>query len=232
MPCQDNAAILEEFNTKLKEHTRQAHDGREFVLVDSFQRWLRSPIERGTHAERLLELVAYGNRKEPGIPITGDNFKPGDQCCLLVFCILQMLDHGSLIELFSRRGKVDRLLPLAPDDLLSIFQGAIFQGAKVKDQDLVSKFSTIQHRFRPARFELHSSTDWDENMVIPIYRMNPIKDGGTASLWQIDVPEDFVGESLRDVCSGSRFNTNTDEKPDWVRKRFARCSKISICSKL
>ena len=206
-------ATLDEYNARLASYTRKAESGQQFVLVDSLQDWLRSPVEGGgTHADRLLHGVAYKHRREPGLPIASENLKAGDDCCLLVFCILQVLGRGDLIHAFSRKEKVDRSLPLSLDDLRDIFKTE-----EVHDQALAHRFSELQHRFRPARFELHGGKVWDENMVVPIYRKSEIRSGGTASLWQIDVPEEFIGEKLRDKASGSRLNANTDEQPDWVR---------------
>ena len=217
-------AILEEFKTKLKYYTRQAECGRSFVLVDSLQGWLNSAVEgQGTHADRLLHNVAYKDRPKPGVPISPEKLKSGDGCCLLVFCILQLLGRGDLLHIFSRKEKVDRLLPLSPHDLLQIFKSG-----EVEDLTIASQFYDLQHQFRPARFDLHGRTEWDRDTVVPIYRKNHIKSGATASLWQIDVPEEFVGEKLRDVASGSRFNNNTDDEPDWVRDIAAHFSSLYI----
>ena len=205
--------ILNEFKVKLEGYTRQAACGRYFVLVDSLQNWLRSPAEGGTtYADRLLHGVAYRHRHLPGVPISPDKLIPGNDCCLLVFCILHMLGHGDLIYSFSRREKVDRMLPFSFHDLQDIYRSS-----DIDDPDFVSRFLDLQDRFRPARFDLHNRTAWNEHMVVPICRRNPIKEGATASLWQVDVPEEFVGQKLRDAASGSRFNANTDEEPDWVR---------------
>ena len=222
-----NAGILDEFKAQLDRHTKEANCGRHFVLVDSFQTWLRSPIEEGTHAGRLLHRVAYSNRQEPGLPITTDTFRAGDDCCLLVFCILLVLDRGYLIDKFSEKGKVDRLLPLAPDDIQ-----AVLRSQNEEDTGVVSAFLELQNRFRPARFELHRSNHWDENVVLPIHQKNPIKRGGTASLYQIIVPEEFVGKNLRSVASGSRFNANAnaEEDPDWVRPFSYHCTREETSS--
>ena len=91
-----------------------------------------------------------------------------------------------------------------------------FWAAGIQDQDKPLEFFKLQHRFKPARFELHKRSNWDEDVVIPIYHSNPIKEGGTAELYQIDVPEEFVGWKLRDACAGSRFNAGSEESPDWV----------------
>lgn len=208
----DNAAILKEFTGKLDEYTRKAAGGGDFILVDRLHDWLRSPVGgEGTHADRLLHRVAYSDRNLPGVPLPSDKFKRGHDCCLLVFCILQRIQRGDLIHVFSRKGKVDRLLPIPWHDLEVIAN-------EEHDSDLPSAFFELQHRFRPAKFDLHGSTEWDENMVVPIYEKNAIKAGGTAKLWQIDVPEEFVGQSLRDISSGSRFNAGREENPDWVSR--------------
>ena len=203
-------AIIKQFTGKLDEYTRKSACGQDFILVEKLQGWLRSPLgEEGTYADRLLHRVAYSKRHLPGVPMTPDNFKPGDECCLLVFCILQSIGRGDLINIFSRKGKIDRLLPISRHDLNALVDD-------VDDADLLSKFFELQHRFRPAKFDLHVQTDWNEDMVVPIYRKNLIKEGGTAQLWQIDIPEEFVGQKLRDVSSGSRFNAGSEEDPDWV----------------
>lgn len=210
LPDMDKEAIQEQFISKLNEYTRKAVCGRDFILVDRLQEWLRSPVGgEGTYADRLLHRVAYSNRHKPGPPITSDKFKPGDDCCLLVFSILQKLGRGHLIDVFSRKKKIDKLLPISREDLNAIENDGRHPG-------LSSEFFDLQHCFRPASFDLHDSNDWGEDKVIPIYRKIPIKSGGTAKLWQIDVPEEYVGHALRDIASGSRFNEGSEQDPDWV----------------
>ena len=83
---------------------------------------------------------------------------------------------------------------------------------------LPSRFYELQYLFCPAKFEMHGDDDWGEEVVIPICEKNPIKKGGTAELWQISVPEEFVGPSLRNIASGSRFDNKpgSGKEPDWV----------------
>ncbi len=209
--------ILEEFRGKLELYTQEAICGRKFVLVEKLQNWLRSPWNgKVTPANRLLR-VAYKDRPEFR-PLTDEIFKPGDNCCLLVFCILQLIECESAIEAFCTNQKDDRLLPMRLDTIQ-----ATFRSAHIQDPDAPSKFFELQHRFKPARFELHAIKNWDQDTIIPIVRHNPIKAGGTAKLYQIDVPEEFVGEKLRYVCAGSRFNAASNRSPDWVRYLHA-CS--------
>ena len=209
-------AITQEFEGKLKEYTRTAACGRRFVHVEKLLYWLRSSVEPpveppASHADRLLH-VAYSERPLPGLPIALEKFHPGDDCCLLVFCILHMIDCENKIDVFVRRRKIDKLLPLRWDSVQDIFRAA-----GVEKQDLPSKFYELQYLFCPAKFEMHGDDDWGEEVVIPICIKNSIKKGGTAELWQISVPEEFVGPSLRNIASGSRFDNNgSGKEPDWV----------------
>jgi hypothetical protein len=93
-----------------------------------------------------------------------------------------------------------------------------FHSAEIQDRNKAFQFFDLQHRFKPARFDWQMKGVWDSNTVIPICQKLPIKKGGTAQIYQIDVPEEFVGEKLRSVCAGSRFNAASEESPDWVRR--------------
>ena len=214
LPDMDKEKLQKEFKGKLDEYTREAACGRHFILVDRLQDWLRSPVGgEGTYASRLLHRVAYSDRDKPGVPITTVKFKPGDDCCLLVFSILQQLGRGDLIDLFSKKKKVDKLLPIPRHDLDTIENDGDHPSLS---SEFFDKFFELQHRFRPASFDLHDRNEWGEDKVVPIYRKIPIKAGGTAKLWQIDVPEEYVGDTLKDISSGSRFNAGSEEDPDWV----------------
>ena len=77
-------------------------------------------------------------------------------------------------------------------------------------------------------FDLHARTEWDEDMVVAMYRKNPIKAGGTAKLWQIDMPEEFVGQTLRDISSGCRFNAGSEQVQR--RAQIGRVALLRISS--
>ena len=206
-----------EFEDKLTECTRKAVCGRPFVLVGKLQDWLRSQATPTvTHIERQV-YSAYQSRSRPNLPIELDIFDPGDNCCLLIFCILRTIGHGDLIHFFTEEGKSDGQLPLSPADIESIFRTA-------KASDLAAKFSEKQHQFKPAKFKFQRHANWNQDVVIPIYSKTPINEGGTAHLWLIDVPEEFVEESLRIKSCKSKFNVATpDSDPDWVRTPLQLC---------
>lgn len=221
----DREAINQEFQHKLKVCTKQAACGRPFVLVGRLQDWLRSPVEPGvgvTHAERLLD-VAYHSRMMR-LPISSTQFQPGDDCCLLVFCILQGIGCGAAISHFSQWGNVDKLLPLRQDTV-----DDMFEKAKILDTHLRSSFFEQQYLFCPARFDLRRTQHWGDRRVVPICARNLITSkGGTAKLYQIAVPEEFVGSNLRDL-SGSRFDASSKEgdEPEWVSRQSRTSTDIA-----
>ena len=225
----DREVINQEFQHKVQECTKKAACGRPFVLVGKLQDWLRSPVEPGvktTHAERLLD-VAYPSRASRGLrlPISPHQFQPGDDCCLLVFCILQRIGCGAAISQVSEWGNVDKLLPLRRDAV-----DEMFEKANIMDIHLRSSFFEQQYLFCPARFDLRRTQKWAEERVVPICEKNLITSkGGTAKLYQIAVPEEFVGASLRDLCSGSRFDASKKEEdePEWVSRQSPTSNDIT-----
>ncbi|KAI4110034.1 MAG: hypothetical protein L6R37_000167 [Teloschistes peruensis] len=211
----DHTKDLREFKTKLSECTRTAVCGRSFILLEKFQQWLRSDAT-STNTNLSLQLnAAYRDRAAPGLPIPDHIFEASANCCLLIFCILQTIGHGELIHAFVEERKRDSQLPLPPDDVAEILRPH-------RASHLASEFAEQQHRFCPATFEHWMPAKWSKDSVIPIYNKTPINEGGTAHLWLIDVPEEFVGEGLRKESSRSRFNVNarTNKAPDW-RYEFA-----------
>ena len=140
--------------------------------------------------EYICESPA-SSRCKPGIPITSDKFKPGEDCCLLVFSILQKLERGDLIDVFSKKKKVDKLLPSPRHDF---DENEIDGDHPDLSSAFFGKFFELQHRFRPASFDLHDRNDWGEDKVVPICRKNSIKVGETAKVWQIDVPEEYLND--------------------------------------
>ena len=222
-------AITRAFQDMLKRCTKVAVCGRHFILVDKLQKWLRtakdpSDPEGTTHLDLLLD-EAFGSRDLPGLPVDSNALLPGDNCCLLIFCILQQIGCVKALPFFSRIGNVDRLLPLRLDWVRDTFQAACKDDwdLQAKSSSLIDEFFKLQYQYSPAKFNLYHSADWDdEHKVVPICEKNAInKKGGTAELWQIAVPEEFVDHTLRDISSGSRFpkvSAGQDTEPEWVSR--------------
>ncbi|KAL8690381.1 MAG: hypothetical protein Q9218_004160 [Villophora microphyllina] len=120
--------------------------------------------------------------------------------------------------------KKDSQLPLSPDDVARILHTA-------RASHMASEFVKQQHRFCPARFEYQRPANWGKDVVLPICSKQPINEGGTAHLWLIEVPEEFVGEDLRKESSRSRFNAATAADPDW-RYEFALKTFTSVDHKV
>lgn len=212
----DHDASLRDFELKLQECTMQAVCGRPYVLVAKLTEWLMAKVGSGsniTQAGRLL-LAAYRNRRQPGRPISVEQFS-GEDRCLLVFCILLRLGSGELVDTFQRHDIVDRRLPISLLNLRRDLETAGLPNAK----QLVTDFDKIQWRFCPVRFDLHLSRRFHRNKIIPICKKEEINSkGGTAGLWQIAVQEEFVVGKLKDAVSSSRFNANgPNDEPDYVR---------------
>ena len=212
----DHRKTLDEFHDKLKDCTQLAVCGRPFVRVAKLQDWLRSNATLQTKHITRQVIAAYRNHAGP-LPVPDDDFDAGDRCCLLIFCILHMNGHGDLTHLFSEENKNDRSLPMPFDEAKSVFQTVPHNDAA----KLATEFIRDQYRFYPARFAFRQNkTKWSRETVIPICDKKPISEkGGTAKLWHIEIPEEFIEENLRKVSQRSRFNAaaRQDCEPDWVR---------------
>jgi hypothetical protein len=78
--------------------------------------------------------------------------------------------------------------------------------------DIGRQFEEARWRFYPAHFEFDVSHNYDKKRILPFLKRVPIGEGegkgGTANLWNISVPEEFVGSKLRRKVASSKF---TDE---------------------
>ena len=192
----DHDAVLRRFRQKLEECTKVAVCNRPYVLVEKLQEWLRSPAPPATTTQAgCLLHAAYRNRRQPGLPITLSDFVPSRDCCLLVFGILLAIDCGERLHRITESDKVDSDLPLRWETVQDIFSDS--------EQQALSFFQ-MQWRFCPHKFDLYKSKTLRKGRVVPVCWKEPIKEGGTAHLWHIAVPEEFVMPSLRKAVSDSR----------------------------
>ncbi|KAI9744665.1 MAG: hypothetical protein M1818_002194 [Claussenomyces sp. TS43310] len=192
--------------------------GRSYVRVSKFTEWLGSEATlRGnttTQTSRLLEY-AYRNWPQHARTMTRAKLFDSESPCIIIFCILLKVGWGELIHLFRKRQKVDKHLPIDLLSLKKIF-GQIAQvpglpRPLLTPDELAAAFDREQWQFCPATFDLDEDPDFHRKRIIPIFRKEIINmKGGTASLWQVEVLEEFVGKRLREVVKTSLYNGDQD----------------------
>ena len=220
----DYETLLRDYRAKIKEFTLHGACGRPYIFISKLKKWLRAKDDSGHNASRATRLLNAAYRRhhehEP-VPISYESLKPSGTSCLLVFCILLLLDYGHLVHRFQREGKVDNILPIPLDSLRSIL-GEYRQEVSMSKEDadrLVAQFNKKQWRFCPANFETGYPRNFGKDRVLPFCVKQIINSkGGTASLWQVEVLEEFVGPQLRRKVPTSRYK-NTKDKLGYVSNR-------------
>ena len=201
----EHNAAISDFTNKLREYTTKGVCGRPFVFVERLIQWLKSDGGAGgSQASRLL-AAAYPKADPTFLPITTEQLCDRAEGCLLIFSILLQLDWGDLIDEFWRREKVDKNLPIDLNWLRNTFKE--LRLPKFDADELAFRFDYFQWKYCPARFDLNKGWTFIPKRIIPICRRVEINQkGGTAQLWEIEVPEEFVGKKLREVVKESRYD--------------------------
>lgn len=216
--------LLRDYRAKIKEFTLHGACGRPYILISKLTQWLRNKDDfehNTTPAQRLLKAAYRCHHENEPVPISYDSLKAGGSSCLLVFCILLLLDYGHLVHRFQREGKVDNILPIPLYTLRTIlddYRLGVGMSEEVADQ-LAARFNKKQWRFCPANFETGYPRNFGKDRVLPFCKKQKINSkGGTASLWQVEVPEEFVGPQLRKKVPNSRYK-RTNDKVGYVSNR-------------
>lgn len=211
---------IKEFKTKVQECTVKGACGRDYVRVEALRNWMRSQVQDPstgrniTQVDRLLRAV-YRDRKSPGLPITA---KEVDSRYLLVFSILLELESGKHIDSFKTVEISDLRLP----ETLYNLQKKIEAISGLNSSKLAEAFDQLQWRYRPVRLEMDMSPTCSEHAIIPICRKEPIKQGGTAKVWQILVQEEFVDHNLREAVWSDPHARIKDKVFGWVSSFICR----------
>ncbi|OBT67421.1 hypothetical protein VE03_03009 [Pseudogymnoascus sp. 23342-1-I1] len=197
-PPLDYGAAMADFKAAREKYTKTAACGREYVLVSKLRLWLGSRVPQGadgrTQTSRLLAFAYRGrSRDKPVLPIMPEVLSDIQDGCLLVFCILFELGRGDLIHLFFRQYLLDRYLPIP----LQSLRDTVKKMPISNRDELAEGFNNLQWRFCPVKFEMSMERYFPENQIMPFCKREKINDkGGTAQLWQIEVPEEFIGPNL------------------------------------
>ncbi|OBT72265.1 hypothetical protein VF21_07968 [Pseudogymnoascus sp. 05NY08] len=211
--------------------TKKAACGRDYVLVSKLSLWLKSMVypEERTHAGRLLAF-AYRNRNpdKPRFPIAVGELFDSRVGCILVFCVLLELGCGDLIHEFLRHGIYDDLLPI---DIYSLREKAASMRMRNSDA-FANAFDRLQWKFCPATIEMGMGREFHENQILPFCQREKVNEKGVHSqLWQVAVPEEFVGPMLRAVIKDKIFNNPDDDygpRYNFAVKAFNEGNKTQI----
>ena len=197
-PSHHNHALTN-FREQLEICTERAICGREFIHTSRLKEWLLSASSTVPDKTQLeLLLPKDPDQPEPLLP----SHALVDKNALIVFCILLQLDKARCIESFFRASIYDTSLP---KDFSSLHESLRAEHDIGDAQSLAKDFTTAQSKFCSPVFDLDGTKNHTPNQILPILHKEKINKGGTAQLWLIEVPEEFVGEGLRKEVEYSRI---------------------------
>ena len=204
-----NSSALSDFQTKLQAYTLESLHEKQFVLLPRLIEWLRSSDRTSTSQVQRLLLEAYSEhlKSTPELPVTAASVSRN---CLLVFSILLDIGHANLIDKFQEHKLVDHKLPINHHQLETWLQNQNITGKVTRGGDEVARlFHDAQWKFCAPSFYTHDANCFPAQQVLPIHRRHTINNkGGTAHLWEIEVPEEFVGEDLRVHVKDSQYESS------------------------
>lgn len=203
---------LQIFNQGIQNHSIHSVSGRSFVLTRRLKSWLNSTVDSlrpQTVLESLYNTIV-------SIEVSGHLITPPWKSdSVLIFCILLELGLAHLLEGFTTNGTSDKSLPIDERDLC-----ALTQNLGHEDDSLADRFFEIQWRYCAAVVDLDGIYEWQQGMVIPICFQNLIAEGRTAKVYEIAVPEDFIGQRLANDFPHCRRYLDSDLNicPGWVSR--------------
>jgi len=212
-----SGAVFDEFKTQLEKCTLEGVCGRKYIRVQKLTNWLKSEVTTTTgrkDATRLHMLLnhAYRNLPGPGYPIDPSVICAQGSTCLCVFSILLELDCGNLVYHFNKVDITDNALPIRLRTLKRKVNELESNGTAVQVQTLAQQFYQRQWAYCPAIFELNMGKIFPHNRVMPLCKKEQINDkGGTAHLTQIEVLEEFIGDTLEEYVHSSRYEDKRDD---------------------
>ena len=195
-------------NLGIRTHSTLSVSGKRFILTRRFKSWLNS-IADGMGRQTVLERLFFntvGTNNISGHLAT----PPWQSNSVLVFCVLLQLSVAHLLHDFSTSGISDSLLPLEKHDVR-----ALFKSLESLNEKLADEFFEMQWQFCAATLELDQDHEWPPEMILPICAQNLIAQGRTAEVFEVAIPEDFIGENLAKAFPNCRHE-DPDICPGWV----------------
>ena len=198
--------VYELFLSKLKSFTARSVSGQPYIHRSLLIDWLLSKYSSQTTYLDLLLDFAYSECII--VPVEARQLSSSGKSSLLVFSLLLELGRGDLIHHFLRSGLTDSKLPFPMTSL----KQAKTSGDRSETVDLARQIFEKQWAYCPLTFDLGMGLDLPSSTVIPIQQRWQINSkGGTASIWQVAIPEEFVSDSLRQAAASAKFNSASDK---------------------
>lgn len=199
----DYAAAAHEFCVLRDLCTRKTDENREFALVDTLTNRLREKPRSGSKS--LLQRLLVDSKLSYHTMPPDLSLKQLERY-LRVFYILVDLGCPNLIHLFGERGLDDRRLPMKLATIQEIEVDATLVGADFHDQ-----FFKQQYFWCPMTFAFDEG-QIRGNQIVPICSREEIttQRGGNvlshsgATLWKIEVPEEYVAPRIREKVPEAR----------------------------
>ncbi len=192
----------------IRTHSTLSVSGRRFILTRRFESWLNS-IADGMGHQTVLERLFFNTVVTNNIsgPLATP---PWQSNSVLVFCILLQLSVAHHLQDLSTTGISDSVLPLEKHDLR-----ALFKSLEILNEKLADEFFEMQWQFCVATLDLDQDHEWPPEMILPICAQNLIAQGRTAEVFEVAIPEDFIGENLAQAFPDCRHE-DQDICPGWV----------------
>ncbi|KAJ0103838.1 uncharacterized protein J7T55_000466 [Diaporthe amygdali] len=233
---QDGQNALDDFKRELEKAQRWSIiDDRRFILASRIANWLRTSPDgnapdSSTNARRILKALYGPNHGRPDeidwllIHMGQDN----KECWLRIFTILLQMEHngqnmGKHVNAFFKQKILDTSIGhLTDSSLWDIFHQVGFDLANSKR--LAAEFSDLQWELctREAfdkvfgRFYDHGS-----KMIIPVTRKVLLKEGGTGTLYIIEVPRECIPHTLAKEIEGRHYTRYNEDGTEGEVRQFA-----------
>jgi hypothetical protein len=198
--------VYELFLSRLKSFTARGVSGQPYIHRSLLIDWLLSKHSSQTTYLDLLLDFAYSDCII--VPVEAHQLSSSSRSSLLVFSLLLELGRGDLIHHFLRRALTDSKLPFSMTSL----KQAQMSGDHSETVDLAGQIFDKQWAYCPLTFDLNMGLDLPSATVIPIQQKLRINSkGATASIWEVTIPEEFVGDSLRQAAASAKLNSASDK---------------------
>lgn len=199
--------IYSSFLSMLKKCAMHNAIGQVWINTRLLKKWMLE--KAGQQATNLKLLIDFAYSEITNTSIDLDELTNSINDSLIVFSLLLEHKHGFLMHKFHDHGLNDSRLPFDKNILGELLIKSVSETHW--DASLDSQILSTQWKYCPVIFDLDMALELPDGAVLPVVQRQRINDkGATAQLWEVSIPEDFVGSKLRQAASSARFSSVSD----------------------